>query len=163
MKYMEHSIFEQLSAFLKNRKSGPLRINGRVELYSIGKEPRIKQEDGATAHTAANTATNTACTLSSTSLTSTSSTPSTTTGSAASINTSTVGRSRSASVVEVSSDIKRVKRHRSNSLGDLDDISSQKVLLALIGTMNESFPDYDFSIGKISDYAYIYFNIFTNI
>ncbi len=42
-------------------------------------------------------------------------------------------------------------RKRSSSLGDLNDVSTRRLLIDLIITLNASFPDYDFSNAKTED------------
>ena len=46
-----------------------------------------------------------------------------------------------------------VMRKRSSSLGDLNDVSTRRLLIDLISTLNASFPDYDFSNAKTADFV----------
>jgi hypothetical protein len=44
-------------------------------------------------------------------------------------------------------------RSRSSSLGDLSEVSTRRLLIDLISTLNASFPDYDFSNAKTEDFV----------
>lgn len=54
---------------------------------------------------------------------------------------------------EESDDVPPVLRKRSSSLGDLNDVSTRRLLIDLISTLNASFPDYDFSNAKTADFV----------
>lgn len=44
-------------------------------------------------------------------------------------------------------------RKRSSSLGDLNDVSTRRLLIDLISTLNASFPDYDFSNASVDSFV----------
>jgi len=44
--------------------------------------------------------------------------------------------------------LEQPSRRRSSSLGDLSEVSTRRLLIDLISTLNASFPDYDFSNAK---------------
>jgi len=44
-------------------------------------------------------------------------------------------------------------RSRASSLGDLSEVSTRRLLIDLISTLNASFPDYDFSNAKTDDFV----------
>jgi hypothetical protein len=44
-------------------------------------------------------------------------------------------------------------RSRASSLGDLSDVTTRRLLIDLISTLNASFPDYDFSNAKTDDFV----------
>jgi hypothetical protein len=50
--------------------------------------------------------------------------------------------------------IRRPRRRRSSSLGDLDEPSSHKILLNLVASMTEIFPDYSFDSVKPNQFLY---------
>jgi hypothetical protein len=130
MRFVESPELNEICVSLSERELGNTIINGKIEAYqfedNFGKQ--FKKEDGV-------------------------SEIETSPRLIAAAPVEVTSRSRSYSSGQLKFLPTKSRKQRSSSLGDLDEGSSKQLLLDLISTMNESFPDYDFETTKIDQFV----------
>lgn len=148
MKFINHADFEATTNFLSGRRFGIFTIEGKLELFSCEKihstEANVKSSSSSDC-----VVTNGCDEFESNELLKeeiiATSTAFSDSKASQSFNCVVARRSRSSTIDQSPP---RKHRHRGGSLGDLDEVSTQLLLVNLIEALNEFFPDYDFHSTK---------------
>jgi len=132
MKIVYSSELEELSILLNHKNMGVYTLNGKIEAFDISDQISNNNPIRTVSDTTNNYSAESSSLLN--------------------VN---IGRKRSNSDLSCLSNIRKpIRRGRSSSLGDLGEPSSHKIIVNLIATMNEIFPDYDFEIIKPNQFIY---------
>lgn len=151
VKCIDSDEIAEINLFLQHKNNGMLTINGRVEIFAFSDEINSTKgtEDVSMKEEASSevmrSVSDSACGLAS--LETGTASHSTSSG-----NPTVLTRKRSSSFSAYTT--RRPSRRRSSSLGDLDDLSSQKTLTNLVASMTEIFPDYSFDTVKPKQFIF---------
>ena len=128
MKFINHSDFESTTAFLSGRRHGIFTVEGKLELFSCEKIQASSSESTLLPRSSSSSSAKTI-----------SNDPDSIARQASDF---VVARRSRSNTIDQSPP--RKARNRGGSLGDLDEVCSQLLLVNLIEALNEFFPDYDF-------------------
>lgn len=175
MKYVENQGLENVVNFINSQIIGSAKLNSKCEVFSFQKGTHASSQVASTMSTIIEDKnTEKSSTKSTTDTATGADTGSTTTGTGTDTQTSSgpflepwspsgvskpisIRRKRSNSnTIDTANNgwsIKLPARKRSSSLGDLSKPSAQRLLISLISTLNDFFPDYDFITTKADQFV----------